>query len=382
MEACIRVQRRYLTLQHGVLYRFWEDIPGGGTGGHLQLVLPANLVNGVLEGLHNTLVGGHMGERKTLEKVRAHFYWPGQRKEVEQWCRNCNVCLSRKSPSHKARAPMEISQTLRPMQRVAMDILGPLPETLRGNKYILVVGEYFTKWKEAFPLKDTEALTIAKVFVNEFVCRFGVPDSLHTDQGRNFEAKVLKEVCQLLGVKKTRTTPYHPQSDGLVERFNRTLLDMLSMAVKDDERDWDLLLSTLLFAYRTSRHVTTGVTPFELMYGRDARLPEAVLFSIPASTLMCSRIDCSWLIKESISTWRCSKDIRSRTMLTSEGTHTVLMILFFYTIQQSAGVFQRSCTDLGRGLSKWLRSSDLPSTVAAHTLRRFAYPTLGKYVHS
>eukprot|EP00731_Ephydatia_muelleri_P009146 Em0004g1484a len=227
--------------------------PWGGTGRHLQLVLPAKLVNGVLEGLHNTLVGGHMGERKT------------------------------KSPSHKARAPMEISQTLRPMQRVAMDILGPLPETLRGNKYILVVGEYFTKWKEAFPLKDTEALTIAKVFVNEFVCRFGVPDSLHTDQGRNFEAKVLKEVCQLLGVKKTRTTPYHPQSDGLVERFNRTLLDMLSMAVKDDERDWDLLLPTLLFAYRTSRHVTTGVTPFELMYGCDARLPEDVLFSIPAT---------------------------------------------------------------------------------------------------
>ena len=135
----------------------------------------------------------------------------------------------------------------------------------------MVVGEY-TKWKEAFPLKDTEPLTIAKVFVNEFVCRFGVPDSLHAGQGRNFKAKVLKEVCQLLGVK-TRTTPYHPQSDGLhvVERFNRTLLDMLSMAVKDDERDWDLLLPTLLFAYRTSRHVTAGVTPFELMYGRDAR---------------------------------------------------------------------------------------------------------------
>ena len=84
--------------------------------------------------------------------------------------------------------------------------------------------------------------------MNELVCRFGVPDSLHTDQGRNFEAKVLKEVCQLLGVKKTRTTPYHPQSDGLVERFNRTLLDMLNMAVKDDEHDCDLLLPTMLFA--------------------------------------------------------------------------------------------------------------------------------------
>ena len=146
------VQRRYLTFQHIVLYRCWEHIPGGGTRRHLQLVLPAKLVKGVLEGLHNTLIGGHLGELKTLEKVRARFYWPGQRKEVEKWCRNCAVCNSRKSPSHKARAPMKICQTQRPMQRVAMDILGPLPETPRGNKYtcILVIGEYFTKWKKLF----------------------------------------------------------------------------------------------------------------------------------------------------------------------------------------------------------------------------------------
>ena len=117
-----------------------------------------------------------------------------------------------------------------------MDILGPLPETPRGNRYILVIGDYFTKWKEAFPLKDTEALTIARVFVNEFVCRFGVPDSVHTDQGKNFEAKTIKEICTLLDIKKTRTTAYHPQSDGFVERFNRTLLGMLSMAVREDEQ--------------------------------------------------------------------------------------------------------------------------------------------------
>ena len=97
-----------------------------------------------------------------------------------------------------------------------MDIMGPLPETPRGNRYILVVGDYFTKWTEAYPLPDMEALSIAKVLVNEFICRFGVPDSIHTDQGKNFEAKVIQEICHLLGVTKTRTTPYHPQSDGLV----------------------------------------------------------------------------------------------------------------------------------------------------------------------
>ena len=114
-----------------------------------------------------------------------------------------------------------------------MDILGPLPKTPQGRKYILVVSEYFPKWKEAYPLKNMEATSMARAFVNVFVC---VPEFLHTDQGKNFESALMKEICQLLGLKKTQTqtTPYHLQSDGLVERFNRTVLDMLSMAVQQD----------------------------------------------------------------------------------------------------------------------------------------------------
>jgi hypothetical protein len=95
-----------------------------------------------------------------------------------------------------------------------MDILGPLPETPRGNRYILVIGDYFTKWQEAFPLKDMEAVSVATVLVNDFVCRFGVPESLHTDQGRNFESAVIKEVCKLLDIRKTRTTPTTPSLMG------------------------------------------------------------------------------------------------------------------------------------------------------------------------
>lgn len=186
--ASLWTQRGYLTLNNGILYRHWEDVPGGGVNKHLQLVLPRKLVNDVLDGLHGGVGGGHLGVRKTLDKIRARFYWPGQRKDVDKWCGNCTVCSSRKSPSPKARAPLELSLVERPMQRVAMDILGPLPETPRGNKYILVVGDYFTKWKEAYPLRDTEALTIARVFVNEFVCRFGVPDCLHTEtRGRTLK---------------------------------------------------------------------------------------------------------------------------------------------------------------------------------------------------
>ncbi|KAL5469070.1 hypothetical protein EMCRGX_G030262 [Ephydatia muelleri] len=257
-------KRDQLMLKEGVLYRQWKDVPGGGLHKRLQLVLTASLVPGVLSGLHDTPVGGHLGVKKTLEKVQMRFYWPSQKKDVEKW------------------APLQLEDSVsRPLERIAMDIVGPLPVTERGNRYILVVGDYFTRWKEAYPMKDMEAQTVACILVNEFICRLGVPDTIHTDQGRNFESKLIKELCQMLGIKKTRTTPYHPQSDGMVERFNRTLLNMLSIAVGEDEMSWDLQLPLLLLAYRTSVHDTTGTSPFELMYGREVRLPEDIMFALP-----------------------------------------------------------------------------------------------------
>ena len=113
------------------------------------------------------------------------------------------------------------------MERIALDILGPLPSTDDGNKYILVVADYYTKFVEAYAIRDEQAHTVAQKLVEEFICRYGVPNEIHSDQGRNFESNLFKEVCKLLGVRKTRTTPYNPKSDGMVERFNRTLLGML-----------------------------------------------------------------------------------------------------------------------------------------------------------
>ena len=123
--------------------------------------------------------------------------------------------------------------------------IGPAPDVPRGNCYILVIGDYFTNGKRHFLFKG-HGSRVFVIFVNEFICQFGVPDSLHTDQRKNFEAKVIKEICTLLDIKKMRTIAYHPQSDGLVERFNRTLL--VSMMVKEDEQGSDLLLPTLLLA--------------------------------------------------------------------------------------------------------------------------------------
>ena len=276
-------QYEHLVIRDGVLFRQWEDVPGKGCNKHLQLVVPRSSIGSVLQQLHSSPSGGHLGIFKTLEKVRSRFYWPGQRHDIEDWCRACELCAARKSPPRSNRAPMQQVLAGGPFQRVAMDILGPLPLTDRGNKYILVLGDYFTKWVESFPIPNMEAKTIANMFVGHFVSRFGAPDVLHTDQGRNFESALFKEVCLLLGVHKTRTTPYHPQSDGLVERFNRTLLDLLSIAAREDEQNWDLCIPTVMLAYRTSVQESTGCTPYFLLFGREARLPVDVMFGLPPS---------------------------------------------------------------------------------------------------
>lgn len=164
------------------------------------------------------------------------------------------------------------------MQLVAMDIVGPFPESPAGNVYVLVVADYFTRWTEAYSIPNQEATTVASKLVNEFFFRFSPPERIHSDQGRNFESEIIREVCKLLGVVKSRTTPYHPQSDGLVERFNRTMLDMLAKAVRERPFEWESHLQRLCLAYNTSIHPTTGYSPFFLMFGRKVRMPVDIMY--------------------------------------------------------------------------------------------------------
>ena len=138
--------------------------------------------------------------------------------------------------------------------------------------------DYFTRWVEAYPIPNQEAVTVANKLIKEFFFRFSLPDQLHSDQGRQFESTLISEICKLLQINKTRTTPYHPQGDGLVERFNRTLLDMLSTTIKDYNGSWKDHIQAVCLAYNTSVQPTTGYTPFYLMFGRQARIPVDVMF--------------------------------------------------------------------------------------------------------
>ena len=170
------------------------------------------------------------------------------------------------------------------MQLVAVDILGPFPTSSSGNSYILTVGDYFTRWMEAYPLPNQEGRTVAEKLTNEFFLRFSPPEQLHSDQGRQFESHLVAEVCKLLSINKTRTTPYHPQSDGLIERFNRTLLSMLASSGAQFSPDWEDYLRPLCMAYNSSVNPTTGYTPFFLMFGRQVRMPIDVLYGQPSES--------------------------------------------------------------------------------------------------
>ena len=268
-----------LVLKDGILYKRWEA-PNLRTS-FLQLVVPRDRIKGILQETHDSPSGGHFGINKTLEKIRKRFFWASCKQDVEKWCKTCKICVSKKGPIGKGKSPMQIYNAEAPLDRVQMDILGPFPLTKSGNKYLLVIVDCFTKWVEAFPVKNITAKTVAKVFVNQFISRHGVPQEVHTDQGRNFESKLFSELMQLLGIRKTRTTALHPQSDGQVERQHQTIVNYLAKYISENQKDWDEWVPMFLLAYRSSKHETTGVTPAELYFARELRLPIDLLQGSP-----------------------------------------------------------------------------------------------------
>ena len=156
---------------------------------------------------------------------------------------------------------------------MAVDIMGPLPATANGNEYIMVLCDYFSKYTVAYAIPNHTAQTVADRIVTEFVAYFGVPEQLHSDQGREFESELFQELCRLLEIDKTRTVPYRLQADGLVEQFNRTVKQMLPMFVNEHQNDWDDHLPYVMIAYRASVQESTGCTPNLLFFGREIALP-------------------------------------------------------------------------------------------------------------
>lgn len=241
-----------------------------------QLVVPTQLREKVLIMGHDIPWSGHLSNAKTYERIAARFYWPGLYKDVREFCKSCPVCqlTSNRRTSPYPLQPLPVIET--PFARIAMDLVGPLERSQTGHRYILVICDYATRYPEAFPLRKISARPIAHALLQLF-SRVGIPQEILTDQGTAFLSKTMKQVYSLLGIKGIRTTPYHPQTDGLVERYNQTLKSMLRKFVAVNGKDWDHWLPYLLFAYREVPQASTGFSPFELLYGRQVRGPLDVL---------------------------------------------------------------------------------------------------------
>ena len=261
LETCRLLQLwEQLVIHDGILFRRWEN--HDGIKSVYQLIVPKSQRRKVLHELHDGVSGGHQGEAKVLNKLKERFYWPGHATDVRNWCKTCGTCAQRKHPAPRNRAQLQTISVGYPMQMVGTDILGPFPVSESGNSYILVATDYFTRWAEAYPIPNQETGTIAKKLTDEMFLQFSPPEQLHSDQGSQFESHLLAEVCKLLHIHKSRTTAYHPQSDGLVERWNRTLLSMLATCVEDRLGDWECYVRTACMAYNTSTQATIGFTPF------------------------------------------------------------------------------------------------------------------------
>ena len=257
--------------KNGLLYYQWEDTDHRNS---LKFLVPVALQKTILEAVHNPRHAGHPGEINTINRLKLKYHWYGMTEDARAFVRSCKTCALQKKSSRPGRAPLQSYHEGTPMGRLHIDFLGPFPPSDAGNKYILVVMDQFTKWVEAYPLPNQGAEITAHTLVHEFISKFGVPLELHSDQGRNFESELFTNVCQLLQVTKTRTTPYHPSSNGQVEGFNRTLLQMIRCYVDQCQRNWDKHLPLLTAAYRRTPHARTGFSPNRMMLGREVLWPE------------------------------------------------------------------------------------------------------------
>lgn len=238
-----------------------------------QLVLPRVLWSEVLQKFHDD--AGHFGPKRTWRLLWRQFYWRGMETFTREWCSRCQRCAISKPPVHQTKPPFASLSASAPMEVLAMDFT-VLEKSKDGFDNVLIVTDVFTKYAWAIPTKDQLASTVAKALVKHVFLPFGCPLRLHSDCGRNFESCLVKELCDMYGIHKGRTSPYHPAGNGQCERFNRTLHNMLAALPEVKKLRWTEYLPALIFAYNNTPNSTTGIDPFFLMYGRNGRFPQGL----------------------------------------------------------------------------------------------------------
>ena len=258
-------------LKNGLLIRIFRDKY------HVfeQLVVPLQLRSKILSLAHDMPFGAHMGTRRTQDRITADFYWPGISSDVKIYCRSCDVCQKTKPKGRTPRAPLQSNLPIisTPFQKCAIDIIGPIsPASEAKNRYILTLIDFATRWVEAIPLRDITTTMVSEALLTIF-SRIGLPAQVVSDNGPQFVSGLMQEVLTNLGIQHIKSSPYHPQANGLCERANGTIKSMIIKLAHSHPNDWDRYLPCILFSYREIPQETTQFSPFELVYGSNPRGP-------------------------------------------------------------------------------------------------------------
>ena len=255
---------------NGVLCKVVGPLQDGST--RVTVYAPVSLRKKIISQCHDGKTSGHFYYWKTLQAVRRRFFWSSVCRDVQMYCRACTVCATRKNAGRKQRAAMRRYDAGFPMEEIAIDLMGPFPESKQGNKYVLVVVDAFSKWMEAYPIPNIQAEVVAEKLVLEFLSRFGMPRQIKSDRGRQFECQLFSEMCKLLDVDHYKSTPFHPQGNSKCERMVKVVGNLISVFCQEYE-NWDQHLGLLTMAYRTTVHEVTGYSPNFVMLGREVSLP-------------------------------------------------------------------------------------------------------------
>ena len=258
----------------GLLYRQFTK----GNKVTLQLVIPVGFRQKVLRLAHETLLAGHLGIKKTLDRVVSEFFWQGVCGDVARFCKSCDICQRTIQKGRVTKVPlgkMPLIDT--PFKRVAVDIVGPIePRSDKKSRYILTMIDYATRYPEAVALPSIETERVAEALIAMF-SRVGIPSEMLMEHESRVTIEVMNEVSRLLSLQQLTTIPYRPYSKGPVERFHAMLKRVLLTMCAERPNDWDKYLPALLFAVREIPQESLGFSPFELLYGRNVRGPMQIL---------------------------------------------------------------------------------------------------------
>jgi len=274
-------------------YKIQENILYKQINKELKMVIPTCLQAELIKSYHDDPFAGHFNARKVIKLLSSKYYWPTLQKDVQRYTKLCEKCQINKPTRHKFKASLKPISVNKPFERIAVDCMGPLPITEKGNRFITVFIDYFSKYIEAFATQNITSETIANLFVTKIICRHGAPKILQSDKGSDFTSKLMEEITKLMNVKKIHTSAYHPIANGEVERANQTLMTRIRMYVDKGQADWDEHLSFATFATNINENSTTGYSPFEIIYGRKPNLPidQALNYSIPITYVDLSAYD-------------------------------------------------------------------------------------------